>query len=131
MEGNGYNPMKREIEMLIEENKKLKKKVEEAEGENTIIKGIGNNSPEMKTLKDQVNSLTAQLKEKDLMIEQEVVYKMEERKKWEGLSNEIHKIKKQLGFYIAFNKNGKEKIFELIKEVIKFYGEKLEEKKHH
>ena len=131
MEGNGYNPMKREIEMLIEENKKLKKKVEEAEGENTIIKGIGNNSPEMRTLKDQVNSLTAQLKEKDLMIEQEVVYKMEERKKWEGLSNEIHKIKKQLGFYIAFNKNGKEKIFELIKEVIKFYGEKLEEKKHH
>jgi len=129
MEGNGYNPMKREIEMLIEENKKLKKKVEEAEGENTIIKGIGNNSPEMRTLKDQVNSLTAQLKEKDLMIEQEVVYKMEERKKWEGLSNEIHKIKKQLGFYIAFNKNGKEKIFELIKEVIKFYGEKLEEKK--
>ena len=96
--------MKREIEMLIEENKKLKKKVEEAEGENTIIKGIGNNSPEMRTLKDQVNSLTAQLKEKDLMIEQEVVYKMEERKKWEGLSNEIHKIKKQLGFYIAFNK---------------------------
>ena len=131
MEGNGYNPMKREIEMLIEENKKLKKRAEEAEGENTIIKGIGNNSPEMKTLKDQVNSLTAQLKEKDLMIEQEVVYKMEERKKWEGLSNEIHKIKKQLGFYIAFNKNGKEKIFELIKEVIKFYGEKLEEKKPH
>jgi hypothetical protein len=130
MEGNGYNPMKIELEKLIEENKKLKKRVEEAEGENTIIKGIGNNSPEMRTLKDQVNSLTAQLKEKDLMIEQEVVYKMEERKKWEGLSNEIHKIKKQLGFYIAFNKNGKEKIFELIKEVIKFYGEKLEEKKH-
>jgi hypothetical protein len=131
MEGNGYNPMKIELEKLIEENKKLKKRVEEAEGENTIIKGIGNNSPEMRTLKDQVNSLTAQLKEKDLMIEQEVVYKMEERKKWEGLSNEIHKIKKQLGFYIAFNKNGKEKIFELIKEVIKFYGEKLEEKKPH
>ena len=129
MEGNGYNPMKIEFEKLVEENKKLKKRVEEAEGENTIIKGIGNNSPEMKTLKDQVNSLTAQLKEKDLMIEQEVLYKMEERKKWEALSNEIHQIKKQLGFYIAFNKNGKEKIFELIKEVIKFYGEKLEEKK--
>ena len=123
--------MKREIEMLIEENKKLKKKVEEAEGENTIIKGIGNNSPEMKSLQKEIMALTAQLKEKDLMLEQEVVYKMEERKKWEGLSNEIHKIKKQLGFYIAFNKNGKEKIFELIKEVIKFYGEKLEEKKHH
>ena len=93
---DNHNPMKKDIESLIEKNK----------------------------------SLEAQLKEKDLMIEQEVLYKMEERKKWEGLSNEIHKIKKQLGFYIAFNKNGKEKIFELIKEVIKFYGEKLEEKKH-
>jgi len=32
------------------ENKKLKKRAEEAEGENTIIKGIGNNSPEMRAL---------------------------------------------------------------------------------
>ena len=130
MEGNGYNPMKIELEKLIEENKKLKKMVEEVQVENTIIKVIGNNSPEMKNLKEEVISLNAQLKEKYLQIEQEVLYKMEERKKWEALSNEISQIKKQLGFYIAFNKNGKEKIFELIKEVIKFYGEKLEEKKH-
>ena len=61
MEGNGYNPMKREIEMLIEENKKLKKRVEEAEGENTIIKGIGNNSPEMKALQTEVEELKASL----------------------------------------------------------------------
>ena len=131
MEGNGYNPMKIEFEKLVEENKKLKKRVEEAEGENTIIKGIGNNSPEMKSLQKEIMALTAQLKEKDLMIEQEVIYKMEECKKWEGLSNEIHKIKKQLGFYIAFNKNGKEKVLDLVKEILKFYGEKLEEKKHH
>ena len=131
MEGNGYNPMKIEFEKLIEENKKLKKRVEEVQGENTIIKGIGNNSPEMKSLKEEVGSLNAQLKEKDLQIEQEAVYKMEERKKWEGLSNEIHKIKKQLGFYIAFNKTGKEKVLDLVKEILKFYGEKLEEKKPH
>ena len=37
-----------DIERIKEENRKLKKRVEEAEGENTIIKGIGNNSPEMK-----------------------------------------------------------------------------------
>ena len=86
---------------------------------------------ELEKLIEKNKSLEGQLKEKDLQIEQEVLYKMEERKKWEALSNEIHQIKKQLGFYIAFNKNGKEKIFELIKEVIKFYGEKLEEKKHH
>ena len=64
MEGNGYNPMKIELEKLIEKNK----------------------------------SLEGQLKEKDLQIEQEVLYKMEERKKWEALSNEISQIKKQLGF---------------------------------
>ena len=34
-----------------------KKKREEAEGELTIIKGIGNNSPEMKSLQTQVEEL--------------------------------------------------------------------------
>ena len=124
-----YNPMKIEFEKMIEENKKLKKRVEEVQGENTIIKGIGNNSPEMRNLKEEVSSLNAQLKEKDLQIEQEVLYKIEERKKWEALSNEIHQIKKQLGFYIAFNKTGKEKVLDLVKEILKFYGEKLEQKK--
>ena len=131
MEGNGYNPMKIEIEKLIEENKKLKKRAEEVQGENTIIKGIGNNSPEMKSLKEEVGSLNAQLKEKDLQIEQEAVYKMEERKKWETLSNDNHQLKKQLGFYIAFNKTGKEMVLDLVKEILKFYGEKLEQKKPH
>ena len=131
MEGNGYNPMKIELEKLIEENKKLKKRVEEVQGENTIIKGIGNNSPEMKNLKEEVISLNAQLKEKDLQIEQEVLYKIEERKKWETLSNENHQLKKQLGFHLAFNKTGKDKVLDLIKVILEFYGEKLEQKKPH
>ena len=131
MEGNGYNPMKIELEKLIEENKKLKKRVEEVQGENTIIKGIGNNSPEMKNLKEEVISLNAQLKEKDLQIEQEAVYKMEERKKWETLSNDNHQLKKQLGFHLAFNKTGKDKVLDLIKVILEFYGEKLEQKKPH
>ena len=131
MEGNGYNPMKIEFEKLIEENKKLKKRVEEVQGENTIIKGIGNNSPEMKNLKEEVISLNAQLKEKDLQIEQVAVYKMEERKKWETLSNDNHQLKKQLGFHLAFNKTGKDKVLDLIKVILEFYGEKLEQKKPH
>ena len=131
MEGNGYNPMKIELEKLIEENKKLKKRVEEVQGENTIIKGIGNNSPEMKNLKKEVISLNAQLKEKDLQIEQEVLYKMEERKKWETLSNDNHQLKKQLGFHLAFNKTGKDKVLDLIKVILEYYGEKLEQKKPH
>ena len=52
------NDMSYENEVgLLEENKKLKKRAEEAEGENTIIKGIGQNSPEMKALQARVKRL--------------------------------------------------------------------------
>ena len=42
-------------------NLALKKRAQEAEGENTIIKGIGNNSPEMKALQARVNDLEGTL----------------------------------------------------------------------
>ena len=48
---------KRLLEMWREE----KKKRQEAEGENTIIKGIGNNSPEMKALLKENETLKADL----------------------------------------------------------------------
>jgi len=38
-----------------------KKKREEAEGETTIVKGIGMNSPEMKLLQKEVEALKTQL----------------------------------------------------------------------
>ena len=50
-----------DIKRLNDENKKLKKRAEEAEGENTIIKGIGNSSPEMKALQKEVEELKAAL----------------------------------------------------------------------
>ena len=50
--------MSDELKELI---KKLKKRVEEAEGENTIIKGIGLNSPEMKALKKENYELKKEL----------------------------------------------------------------------
>tara|TARA_R110000824_G_scaffold34440_1_gene109243 strand:+ start:2824 stop:3063 length:240 start_codon:yes stop_codon:yes gene_type:complete len=50
-----------DIERLNDENKKLKKRVEEAEGETTIIKGIGLNSPEMKALRKENEELKAEL----------------------------------------------------------------------
>ena len=46
---------------LKKENRKLKKRAEEAEGEVTIIKGIGQNSPEMKALQKEVEELKADL----------------------------------------------------------------------
>ena len=50
-----------DIKRLNDENKKLKKRAEEAEGENTIIKGIGLNSPEMKALQKENEKLKADL----------------------------------------------------------------------
>ena len=46
---------------LQAENEKLKKKVREAEGETSIVKGIGINSPEMKALQKEVYKLKADL----------------------------------------------------------------------
>jgi len=42
---------------LQAENEKLKKRAQEAEGETSIVKGIGTNSPEMKALKERVKEL--------------------------------------------------------------------------
>ena len=53
-EDRGPQDLTLQMEKLEEENKKLKKRAEEAEGENTIIKGIGNNSPEMRALQAKV-----------------------------------------------------------------------------
>jgi len=46
---------------MAKTNLALKKRVQEAEGETTIIKGIGNNSPEMKALQAKVNELEGTL----------------------------------------------------------------------
>ena len=46
---------------LQRENEKLRKRAQEAEGENTIIKGIGNTSPEMKALRKEIEELKADL----------------------------------------------------------------------
>ena len=55
-----------------------KKKRQEAEGENTIIKGIGNNSPEMKALKKENEELKAELaREKEDRQYDDLVHKRE------------------------------------------------------
>ena len=43
------------------ENVALKKRAQEAEGEVTIVKGIGQNSPEMKALQKEVEDLKAEV----------------------------------------------------------------------
>jgi len=64
-----------DIKRLDDENKKLKKRAEEAEGENTIIKGIGQNSPEMKAKQKRIEELEAKCREAGrAMIELNVKY---------------------------------------------------------
>ena len=48
---------------LLEMWREEKKKREEAEGENTIIKGIGQNSPEMKALRKENEELRKEIDE--------------------------------------------------------------------
>ena len=48
---------KKLVNQLSEELTRMKKRAQEAEGENTIIKGIGNNSPEMRELQARVKQL--------------------------------------------------------------------------
>ena len=52
-----------DLKRLNDENKKLKKRAEEAEGENTIIKGIGQNSPEMKEKQKRIEYLEGRCRE--------------------------------------------------------------------
>ena len=53
--------MKEDYQTLLEMWRDEKKKRQEAEGEMTIVKGIGMNSPEMKALKKEVEDLKANL----------------------------------------------------------------------
>ena len=46
---------------LLEMWREEKKKRQDAEGELSIIKGIGNNSPEVKALKEEIEKLKAAL----------------------------------------------------------------------
>ena len=70
-EDTNYNKL---LEMWRDE----KKKRQEVEGENTIIKGIGQNSPEMKALKKENEELKAELaREKEDRQYDDLVHKRE------------------------------------------------------
>ena len=53
--------MKNDYDTLLKMWRDEKKRRQEVEGENTIIKGIGNNSPEMKALQKEIEEVKADL----------------------------------------------------------------------
>ena len=58
----GLQKMNADYQTLLEMWRTEKKKRQEAEGELTIIKGIGNNSPEMKALQNKIKELENKIK---------------------------------------------------------------------
>ena len=77
---------------LTKQIEELKKKVREAEGELSIIKGIGNNSPEMKALQAENERLKAELaRAKEDHQYDNLVHKRE----LESLKNPIHDLRKK------------------------------------
>ena len=63
------------VDRYQRDHNKLKKRVEEAEGENTIIKGIGQNSPEMREAQTRIKELEDKCREAGrAMIELNVKY---------------------------------------------------------
>ena len=76
------------IEQLELANKKLKKRAEEAEGETTIVKGIGMNSPEMKAAQARIKELENKCREAGrAMIELNV--------KYEGMIKEVDRLSEE------------------------------------
>jgi len=53
--------MKEDYETLLQMWREEKKKRQEAEGEVTIVKGIGQNSPEMKALRKEIDEIKVDL----------------------------------------------------------------------
>ena len=53
--------MKNDYDALLKMWRDEKKRRQEVEGENTIIKGIGQNSPEMKALQKEIEEVKADL----------------------------------------------------------------------
>ena len=92
-EDRGPQDLTLQMEKLEEENKKLKKRAEEAEGENTIIKGIGNNSPEMRALQARVKEA-----EEINKLHQELNGKLQKRLTEVEADNKI--LSKQISDYI-------------------------------
>ena len=70
----------------------LKNKVREAEGELSIVKGIGQNSPEMKALQKEVEELKAQLARAR---EDHQYDNLVHQKELESLKNPIHDLRKK------------------------------------
>ena len=80
---------------------KLKKRVEEAEGELTIIKGIGMNSPEMKEKDRLIQELRMRIRDMLLISEQHRDILGAEITHRKRLEKEVNDLKVQMSEYLS------------------------------
>ena len=80
---------------------KLKKRVEEAEGELTIIKGIGMNSPEMKEKDRLIQELRMRIRDMLLISEQHRSILGDEITHRKRLEKEVRDLKVQMSEYMS------------------------------
>ena len=85
---------------------KLKKRVEEAEGELTIIKGIGMNSPEMKEKDRLIQELRMRIRDMLLISEQHRSILGAEITDRKRLEQEVKDLKVQMSEYLSVRTRG-------------------------
>ena len=86
---------------------------------------------DMQKLKVENERLEAELKEKSLQVEQEVTYKMEERKKNDNLRFEIDTLKKRVDLSQNINHQLKAKLINIAKDIVEIYGKEIKDKTKH
>tara|TARA_R110000744_G_scaffold66860_1_gene136607 strand:+ start:70 stop:483 length:414 start_codon:yes stop_codon:yes gene_type:complete len=88
------------------DNKKLKDRVREAEGETTIIKGIGMNSPEMKEKDELIQELRMRIRDMLLISEQHRSILGAEITDRKRLEQEVKNLKVQMSEYMSMRVKG-------------------------
>ena len=83
-----------------EKYKKEHKLRQEAEGETTIVKGIGQNSPEMKAAKAKIENLKETLKSRDYTRQHDYQFLIDENRRLEQERNELLMDNKRLAHQI-------------------------------
>ena len=86
---------------LTQQVKELKKRVEEAEGETTIIKGIGMNSPEMREKDVLIQELRMRIRDMLLISEQHRSILGAEITNRKRLEKEVKDLKVQMSEYLS------------------------------
>ena len=101
---------KKLVNKLSEELTRMKKRAQEAEGETTIVKGIGMNSPEMRAAKAKIDELESTLASAQDINENHQRYNGKLQTKLTEVEEDNKKLALQINDYIAKYHDGIRKL---------------------